>query len=133
VSIPDPVALLITRLKANSAVAAIASTRVYGFAIPASIQASMPEAAVVVSPAGGSGRPGLLKVRRNRIDTTCYGATLTQAWQLHQAVRESLETMVTTGALFSALQTSDGALALDPVTQWPTCYASYTVLSATEA
>ena len=131
-SIPDPVALLITSLKATSAVTAIASTRVYGFAIPPSIQASMPEAAVVVSPSGGAGRR-MLRVRNNRIDTTCYGATLPQAWQLHQAVRESLEVMVSTGTLKSAVISSEGSPALDPVTQWPTCYASYTVLSATEA
>jgi hypothetical protein len=133
VTIPDPLAAIIALLLDDDAVTALADGRVFGGELPEEHNAAMPQPAVVVSPAGGPGRPGTIKYRRNRIDTICYGATLLQSWQLHLAVREALETMGRDGAVFTASISSDGANARDPVKQWPTCYASYSVLSATEA
>lgn len=127
---PDPIEELQALLAADSAVVALAVDRVYGGELDPDVNEQMPVAAVVLAPAGGPGRPGTLGVRRNRIDTICFGATLEQAWQLHIAVREALETMSRTDTLFSVETTSDGALARDATTQWPTCYASYSVLSA---
>lgn len=129
---PDPIAEIVAYLLADTAVQAIAGERVFG-ELPRDVNASMPVAAVVVTPAGGPGRPGVTKIRRTRVDTTCYGATVNAAWKLHLAVREALETLERReGALISIEITSDGSAARDPVTQWPTCYASYSVLSDTE-
>lgn len=131
--IPDPIAELRTVLLEDAAVAALADDRVYSGELRRDLNPSMPVAAVVLAPAGGPGRPGTLKVRRTRVDTICYGATLNQAWKLHLAVREALETISRRlGALITIETSSDGSLARDQATQWPTCYASYTVLSAVE-
>lgn len=130
-SIPDPIALIVELLKANEAIAALAGANVFGGGLPAGFV--MPQAAVVVTPAGGPGRRGAEGWRRNRIDTICYGATLHESWEVHLAVREALETMPPTGALKEAHITSDGSNALDPVELWPTAYASYLVLSTVTA
>ena len=134
-TIPDPITLIVALLLDDTAVSDIADTRVFAGGLPQDkeIRAAMPQATVVVSPSGGPGRKGRVRYRRNRVDTCCYGATLHEAWTLHLAVREALEMALRDEALFSAETTSDGANAVDPTTQWPTCYASYSVLSADEA
>lgn len=128
--IPDPIGELATMLAADTAVAALADTHVYGGELPRALNGDTPPTAVVLSPAGGPGRRKSLKIRFTRVDTICYGPTLEEAWALHLAVREALETMTRTTTLFSVETSSDGALARDATTQWPTCYASYGVLSA---
>lgn len=132
-TIPDPVALARVLLLADAAVAALVGENVYGGELPDSLNAAMPAKAVVITPAGGPGRRGTLAYRRNRIDTVCYGATLEDAWSVHLAVREALETMTASGALRSIETSSDGTLARDPRTEWPSCYASYLVGSVTAA
>lgn len=131
--IPDPIAEIVALLKDDPDVSAIAGARVFGGGLSTSARGQMPQAAVVVTPAGGPGRRGYNRYRVTRVDTTCYGATLKQSAQLHNVVREVLELLRRNGSLFWAKPASDGANALDPVTQWPTCYASYLVMSADEA
>lgn len=131
--IPDPIGELVVLLKADAAVAAIAGARVFSGGLPESGRGSMPQACVVVSPAGGPGRLGYNRYRRTRVDTTCYGVSLKESWDLHLVVREVLELLRRNGSIFWAEISSDGANALDPVEQWPTCYASYVVMSADEA
>lgn len=131
-TIPDPISEIIGLLKGDTAVDALVDGRV-GREITESENAAMPRAAVVVTPVGGPGRHGRLRIRYTRVDTTCFGATLKESWTLHLAVREVLESMGRDGALKDAEITSDGTNARDPVTQWPTCYASYRVMSATES
>lgn len=129
-SIPDPIAELTDMLLADTAVVALVDENVFGGELPVELNVSMPVAAVVLSPAGGPGRRRALKLRRTRVDTTCYGPTLEDAWALHTAVREALENMARTSTLLDVETSSDGSLARDATTQWPTCYASYLVLSA---
>lgn len=132
-TIPDPIGDIVKLLKADTAVAASAGTRVYAGGIPEKQQAAMPQATVVVKAAGGPGRRGYNRYRQTRIDTICYGADPHESWLLHCAVREVLELLRMTGAIFWATPSSDGTNAIDPTTQWPTCFASYIVQSATEA
>lgn len=132
-TIPDPIEELRDLLKADAGVSAIAGDLVFGGGLPDAARAAMPQPAVVVSPAGGIGRKGRTRFRFTRIDTTCYGATLKQSWDLHRAVRQVLEELLRSGSVFSAEPVADGQNAIHPETQWPTCYASYRVLSATEA
>jgi hypothetical protein len=129
-TIADPIADIRTLLLADTAVAALVDTRVFGGELPEAESAQMPRAAVVVSPAGGPGRPKFMKIRHTRVDTICYGATLHDSWALHLAVREALETLARSSGSLKAIEMSaDAANARDPVKQWPTCYASYRVLS----
>lgn len=128
-TIPDPIKLLVQTIAADSAVIALASTRVYGGGIHEKDMVGMPQYAVVVSPSGGAGRAGFNLWRRNRVDVTCYGTDLVESWRLYIAVREVLENLGRSGPLIAVECSSDGANALDPVTLWPTCYASFTVTS----
>jgi hypothetical protein len=129
-TIADPISDIRTLLLADTAVAGLVDTRVFGGELPEAESAQMPRAAVVVSPAGGPGRPKFMKIRHTRVDTICYGATLHDSWQLHLAVREALETLARPSGSVKAIEMSaEAANARDPVKQWPTCYASYRVLS----
>lgn len=132
-TIPDPIGDLAALLAADTGVTALAGTRVFSGGIPQAKQAGMPQATVVIKPAGGPGRPKLMLIRRITLDTICYAASLHEAWQLHLAVRESLETLGRpTGSVKTVEMASEAALAIDSSTQWPTCYASYRVLSTTQ-
>lgn len=130
-AIPDPITELVALLASTEAVTALAAGGIHGGGIPDTARAAMPTGAVVVNPAGGPGRKGFLIYRRGRVDVACFGATLLESWQLHLAVRETLENLQRTGSLIDVAVISDGANALDPLTQWPTCYASYQVTSTT--
>jgi hypothetical protein len=133
VSIPDPIAEIRTLLLADTDVASLAGTRVYGDDIAEGDQGSMPQATVVLREAGGPGRLGFTLYRRTRIDTLCYGKSLSESAQLHRYVREVLETMNRpTGTLFTAEVSSDGRNGRDPDTQRSLCIASYLVMSATD-
>lgn len=132
-TIPDPIAELIVLLEADTDVIALAGDNIFGGSLTADAKQNMPQPAIVVAPAGGPGRRGYTNWRRQRVDTTCYGATLTQSWLLHLAVREVLENLQRNGSLFWAETLSDGTNAIDPRTQWPTCFATYMVASAAEA
>lgn len=132
-TVPDPISLIVELLANDAAVTGLVGGRVHGGGLSESTRAGMPQPAVVVAPAGGTGRPGYMLVRRGRIDTVCYATTLHQSWLVHLAVREVLENLRRDGALVWAEIESDGANALDPVELWPTCYASYTVMSAVSA
>lgn len=131
-TLPDPIGDLAALLKADTGVLAITS-RIFSGGIPQSQQAGMPQATVVVKPAGGPGRPKLMLIRRTTVDTICYGASLHDAWQLHLAVREALETLDRpTGSVKTVEMASEAVLAIDASTEWPTCYASYRVLATTQ-
>lgn len=131
-TLPDPIADIRTLLLADAAVAAIAGTRVFGGEIPENEAAAMPEATVVVKAAGGPGRPKFMKIRRIRVDTICYAATLHDSKQLHDAVREALETLDRPSGSVKSIEIASEALnARDQVKQWPTCYASYSALTTT--
>lgn len=132
-SIPDPVAELVSVLLADPDVAALVADNVFGGGLTAEARNAMPTPAVVLAQAGGPGRRGFVKYRRQRITAICYGETLKESWDVHAAVREVLEGLRRTGSVFWAETISEGTNAIDPRTQWPTCLASYMVMSATSA
>lgn len=132
-TIPDPISEIVALLEVNAAVTALVGDRIHGGALSKATREAMPQAAVVVTPAGGVGRKGYTLVRRGRVDTVCYGASLIESWKVHLAVREVLENLRRDGSLLWAEISSDGANALDPAELWPICFASYTVMSAVTA
>jgi hypothetical protein len=131
--IPDPISEIVALLQADDDVSALTAGLVFGGGLPVNARADMPQPAVVVTAAGGPGRRGYNRYRRTRVDTTCYGQTLKESWDLHLAVRELLEGLGRTGSIFWAQTISDGANGIDRVEQWPTCFASYLVMSAAAA
>jgi hypothetical protein len=131
----DPVAAIRTILLADSDVAALVGTRI-GDEVPASAVASMPQAAIVLNPAGGPGRPGggYQEYGKQRIDVICYGETLGQSWRVYlaaYAALKQLQRQISEGVLVhSAEVSSKGSRGLDPTTQWPTTFSSWLVLAS---
>lgn len=130
----DPIAAIVAFLKADDAVAALASSRVFGGELPTRETKNMPRAAVVVKPAGG----GLLGMvdqdyGDQRVDVDCYAQTAHDAWSLHLAVYAALKHMrrgVHAGTLLHwAKPSSRGTLARDPDTDWPDAISSWQVLA----
>ena len=71
-----------------------------------------------------------MKTRTIRLDTICYGATLYESQQVHDAVREAIETLDrASGSVKSIEMLADGQNGRDPLKQWPVCFASYRVLT----
>jgi hypothetical protein len=127
VAAPNPITILRGILAADDTINGLTGGRVYGMKLPD--DAAMPQACVVVKPAGGPGRRGSEGWRRNRIDTSCYGATESESWELHMAVRDLLEGLRQTRDLKSVMMTAEGSTALEPDTLWPVTYASYAALT----
>lgn len=133
----DPLKAIRSVVLADEAVAALVSTRVYGMEIgqPAVLDA-MPQAAIVITPAGGPSHPGggFQKYGKSRFDVFCYGATLGESYAVYLAVYDALKQMRTQISedvlLHSAESSSKGVSAKDPVTQWPTTLSSWLVLAA---
>lgn len=132
-AVPDPIKDIRAHLLADTGVQALVGTRVFHSELPASESGSMPRQSVVVSQAGGPGRPKTLKTRNLRIDTFCYGATLYESYELHLAVREALETLAHSGSVKTVEMVTDGLNGRDPDKQWPVCFASYRALTAAYA
>lgn len=132
-TIPDPIADLRAILLADTTVEGLVGAEgVYHSELPDVVSSTMPKQAVVLAQAGGQGRYKTLKARTLRLDTICYGATLFESYELHQAVREVLETLAKrSNSVISAETISDGANARDPLKQWPVCFASYRLLTTT--
>jgi len=132
----DPIAAIRTVLLADTATAALVSTRIYGGEVPAAVEAAMPQGSIVLSPAGGLPNPGggFQQYGNTRLDVCCYGATLNQAWQIYLAVYTALKQMRSQHAsnvlLHSVTVVSKGVLARDPVTQWPTALSTFNVLAS---
>ncbi len=135
----DPVAAIRTVLLADTAVAALVAARIYGAEIPESVTDEMPQAAIVVNPAGGSAFPGggFQRYGAQRIDLWCHGVTLGEAWDVYLAAYEALKQMrshiVGGVALKTVTVASKGVLARDPVTQWPTALSSWIVFAGEAA
>lgn len=135
----DPIAALVTYLKAQSAITTLAGQRVFGGELPRNETPSMPRAAVVVSPAGG-GLLGLATLKSSdlRVDVDCYGATANQAWTLYLACYEALKALsgeVRSGVLLHwAKPSAKGNLgrASDNL-DWPLTLSSWQVFASEEA
>lgn len=132
-AVPDPLTGLIEFLKADTDLAALVSTRVFGAELPRNQVASMPRAAVVVQPAGG----GLMGLEFQswgdiRVDVDCYGSTAFASWQVYLAAYRALKMMqreVVAGVLLHwAKPSARGNTARDPDTDWPITLSSWQVL-----
>jgi hypothetical protein len=136
----DPIRAVRAFLLADDDIADLVDTRIFGAAVPEELEDGMPQACIVLNPAGG----GLIgRAYQNygdtRIDVYCYGATLHEAHEVYLAVygalkhlrREQVFVDLSDSVLLHwARASSKGVLATDPMTQWPTCLSSWQVLAA---
>ncbi|MGH3029273.1 MAG: hypothetical protein ACRDNE_00625 [Gaiellaceae bacterium] len=129
----DPLAAVIRFLKADTAVQARTSGRVFGGELPKTEITSMPRVAVLLRPAGGGliGR-AYQGYGDKRVDIDCYGSTPNEGWLLHLDVAAALKDLrheVHADVLLHwARASSDGMTARDPKTDWPLTYSSWQVL-----
>jgi hypothetical protein len=128
---------LVGFLRADGAVNALASTRVYAAELPVSEAATMPRYAVVVEPLGGSGPASQTPTWSPRLDITCYGATPKQARMLWFALAQALQDLrraVYAGCLLhSAIPLMGPLQTRHPETHWPLVWGSWQMIVSTEA
>lgn len=132
----DPIAALRGFYLAQSDVAALVGTRVFGGEIPPSETRNMPRQCLLIQDAGSLGTFGEAnRFGDVRIDLACYGATAYEAWQLRQTVKlatkERLRRVVHEGVLLHWMVQAGGVGHLvDPQTGWPYHLTSWQLLAA---
>lgn len=132
----DPIAAVRTVLLADTAVAALVSTRIYGGELPSGVNPLNVGGCIVLNAAGGPENPGggYQQYGNTRLDVFCYGSTLNQSWAVYLAAYTVLKQMrrqVSEGVLLhSASVSSKGATTRDPLTQWPVTLSTFMVLAA---
>lgn len=127
---PDPIADIRALLLADNAVTTLVDERIFHSELPATESATMPRKAIVIAAAGGSGRRKTMHLRRLRVDTICHGETLYESQKVHDAVRNVLENLDRTSGSVKTIETNvEGQNGRDPEKQWPTCFATYSVLA----
>lgn len=135
----DPVSAIIAILKADSAVAALAGTRVFGEELPQAEAGAMPRKGVVIRSAGGiSPVRGRLRHTGGRVDAICWAETPFEANQMNRAVFDALKSVLRTrvtlasgNVLIHWIEDASGPLSLrDADTNWPAVTQSFQIFHA---
>lgn len=136
-AIPDPVAALVTLLRADAGVAALAPVRVFGARLPATEVASMPRKAVVIRRAGAgasAGNRSRIRVSKPRCDVFAYGETPYEASRLDLACYEALKQMeaqnIGTCRIWDAVLINGPIDLTEEDTTWPIVFRTYLVAAA---
>ena len=144
-TMPDPLVAILTFLKADAGVAAIAATRVFGEEIPQDQVTTVATGetilqTVVVRRSGAEpsvGDASRVKFSRPRFDVFSYGETPHRAAALDLACYEALKqmepTVQGTCRLHDAVLLSGPIAMREPDTQWPLVWRSYAVAVAETA
>jgi hypothetical protein len=137
---PNHVNGIVAFLRAQAPITARTSLRIFGpDGVPKSENASMPQQAIVVSPAGGLGAFGSAyqEYGDKRVDIVCYGKTQAESYALWLVVRPLMKQLrravVSVSATEQALIhwakiSAEGNSGIDPITEWPATPASFQVL-----
>ena len=134
----DPIAAVVAILRADTAVAAVAGTAVFGGELPRDAVATMPSPAIVVTPAGGTSLTGasFAQVDAQRIDVTAVGATPAAANALIRLAATALREVrrrVAAGTLIHWVNSAGGFLsARDNEGQWPMASQSFQIFHSLE-
>lgn len=131
----NAVGAIVAMLKADTALSAAVSSRVYGGELPKAQITDMPRAAVVVSRAGGGFIGGGYQDYGDlRINVACYADTPRAADIIYGLVHDALKQMRrgvwSETLLHWANVSSEGVTGRDPDTDWPVCLSSWQVLAS---
>jgi hypothetical protein len=132
---PDPLAALVSFLRADEAIAERLGSRVFAGELPREENDQMPRMAIVLNPAGGGliGN-GYQAYGDKRIDVDCYGQTKRESWLLYldlHAALKGLRRAVHEEVLLHWARLSSGGRALrDPRTDWPLTISSWQILAS---
>ena len=135
----DIITALVTFLKADSAVAALVGTRVFGNELPGAEASSMPRKAVVLSPSGGVSLAAGSFMRHDtqRIDAFSYGETLFESGRVRRAVFDAFHARrrgKTGTTLIHWIDSAGGwSSQRDPDEKWPRAFQSFQIYHALEA
>ena len=114
---------LITFVKADGPVAAIASTRVYGIELPESIANGDAQDCITITPAGGIETARTDRLVKARLDVRSYSDTPFNAMTLDRALWDALEALqrsANNSTLMHAVWMAGSPFALkDPDIHWP--------------
>ena len=130
---------LVTFLLADTPVAALVGTRVFGIELPDSEAASMPRKAVVLTPSGGATLTGGSYVEHTgqRFDVFSYGETPFESERVRRAVFDALKALqreVKSGVLIHWCEPAGGFANLrDTETDWPINFQSFQAFHAETA
>lgn len=134
-TIQNPLTSLATYLKADPAVAALASTRVYVAETPWDEATNQPRYAVAIWPTGGR-HEHYVPLQPIRVDIICYGATHLQGHTLFLAVYEAMKNIAREDnndtLLHVATQSAGPLTERDPRTHWPYTWSSWLVTAGEE-
>ena len=89
----DIISALLSFLKADTAVAALADTRIYAAELPRAEIESMPQKIAVLRYAGGVERNRFLPIAEPRIDILSFGETYHEAGKLDRAIYAALKAL----------------------------------------
>lgn len=133
-SIPNPLAGVVSYLVGVSAVYTATGGRVFGAELPRAQAPTMPQAAVVVTLAGGGGPASDAPELRVTCDVTCYGATPYLALELYLTVRAGLRALArdtwASTLLHSAVEVAGPMQLRDPEMRWPFVWSSWRVFAS---
>lgn len=133
---PDPVAALVAFLRADTGIAALVGTRVFGGELDEAETKLMPRAAIVVDTGGGTQSIGSAYQEYGdaRYDLRCYAKLPHSADALYRVAHRALKQMTRqkrAGVLLHWARPAGGPISLrDGDTDWPYVFASYQVLAA---
>lgn len=133
-TVPNVVGALVAALLTDADVLALSGGRVFGGELPETEAASMPRAAVVLTPSGGLPSYGVDYLGRTRLDVRCYGGTQREGFLLDQAVHAYLKHNLrksSVNTLVHAVSPESGPFLLrDADAKWPLTFRTYIVLAA---
>ncbi len=134
--VADPVLATIRILEGSSLILDAlggASNRIAGGEVPKGWVKTMPQAGIVVVPAGGGDRPGsndTVPVKVPRLDVRCYHATPMRAHRLALAVEDVLRQWkfkTSAGVLVHWFNHAGGPSPYRTEADWPVCVTSFRV------
>ena len=133
----DLIGALIAHLKAQAAISALVSTRVFGQELPGTESESMPRKALVLRYAGRGNSPvganDYIRHDSIRLDVWHYGETFFQADRVRREVHQTMKSIgippvnQNSVRVHSASDVSGPIPITDPDTNWPIIIDSYSV------
>jgi hypothetical protein len=128
---PDPLEALVSYLAADSDVASLAGSRVYGAELPGEDADDMPQYAVVVQDAGGFGSRSESPQYNARFDVFAYGPDTETAKQLQLAcigaLRQIKRKVLNSTILYSAIKETGPFPGRTPEGLWPFSFSVWSV------
>lgn len=129
-----PVGALITLFQADSNIAALCGTRIFGQSLPSDEAKYMPRMALVIQSTGGSPGPGKSRQRNAQVDIRAYGKTAPEAYQLVSTANLILlelgRVVIGQVIIYGAEVLTDAFFGIENETLWPYCFSVWQINSS---